>query len=311
MANWEEKLECMAQATLTEDVTSISGVPTWTLLLFKRLLTLSGKSNMLEVWPNLELYMHGGVNFNPYREQFKNFIPSSGMHYMESYNASEGFFGIQENPESDGMLLMVDYGVFYEFIAMREFGTDNAKALPLEEVEIGVNYALIISTNAGLWRYVIGDTIKFVSTNPYRFHITGRTKLFINTFGEELMIENAEAAMTMACAETSSVLRDFTAGPFYLQENEPGGHEWLIEFDKHPHNIDQFASVLDLHLKNLNSDYEAKRTGGMAMAMPRIQVCKEGAFYSWLKEKGKLGGQNKVPRLSNDRKIIEELYQYL
>ncbi|MFM9944979.1 MAG: GH3 auxin-responsive promoter family protein [Bacteroidia bacterium] len=311
MANWEEKLELIAQATAHEDVTSISGVPTWTLLLFKRILEITGKKNMLEVWPNLELYMHGGVNFTPYRDQFRNYIPSQNMHYMETYNASEGFFGVQEKPGSDGMLLMVDYGVFYEFLPLTLVGNINAKALTLDEVETGVNYALIITTNAGLWRYMIGDTIKFVSTSPYRFHITGRTKLFINTFGEELMIENAEAAITMACAETGSVIRDFTAAPIYLTEYEPGGHEWLIEFDRQPENLDHFTVKLDNHLKNLNSDYEAKRTGNMAIALPKVRSCREGAFYNWLKEKGKLGGQNKVPRLSNDRKIIEELYDYL
>lgn len=311
MANWEEKLECMAQATKFEDVTSISGVPTWTLILFKRLLELTGKSNMLEVWPNLELYMHGGVNFNPYREQFKQFIPSSNMHYMETYNASEGFFGIQEKPGEDGMLLMVDYGVFYEFIPMSEFGKDNPKVLILDEVETGVNYALIITTNSGLWRYMIGDTIRFASTKPYRFHITGRTKLYINTFGEELMIENAEAAVTLACAATGAIMRDFTAAPIYIKEGEPGGHEWLIEFETTPENMDNFAIQLDNHLKNLNSDYEAKRTGSMAIGMPKVKACKEGAFYNWLKDKGKLGGQNKVPRLCNDRQIIEEIYPYL
>ncbi len=311
MANWEEKLELMAQALTTEDVTSISGVPTWTLLLFKRLLEITGKKTMLDVWPNLELYMHGGVNFGPYREQFQYYIPSDKMHYMETYNASEGFFGIQEKPGSDGMLLMVDYGVFYEFIPMTELGKDHPKAITLDQVEIDVNYAVVISTNAGLWRYLIGDTIKFIDTCPYRFNITGRTKLFINTFGEELMIENAEAAITMACAETGSVIRDFTAAPIYLKENEPGGHEWLIEFDKHPECIDNFTDKLDRHLKNLNSDYEAKRTGNMAITLPKVMACKEGVFYNWLKAKGKLGGQNKVPRLSNDRKIIEELYQFL
>ncbi len=311
LADWEQKLERMAQATKFEDVTSISGVPTWTLLLFKRLLEITGKNSMNEVWPNLELYMHGGVNFKPYREQFNHYIPNDKMHYMETYNASEGFFGIQEKPGSEGMLLMVDYGVFYEFIPMSEFGSDSAKPLTLDEVQTGVNYAIIITTNAGLWRYILGDTVKFVSTRPYRFLITGRTKLFINTFGEELMIENAEAAITLACVETGSVIRDFTAAPIYLKEDEPGGHEWLIEFDKHPENLNHFAQKLDSHLKNLNSDYEAKRTGNMAIGLPRVRACKEGVFYNWLKEKGKLGGQNKVPRLSNDRKIIEELYQYL
>ncbi|MCC6722525.1 MAG: GH3 auxin-responsive promoter family protein [Bacteroidia bacterium] len=311
MANWEEKLEKIARHTLNEDVTSISGVPTWTLLLFKRLLEITGKSSMLDVWPNLELYIHGGVNFAPYREQFKNLIPSESMNYIETYNASEGFFGIQESPRSEGMLLMVDYGIFYEFIPLGELEKENPKALLLDEIEVGVNYALAITTNAGLWRYLIGDTVKFIDNNPYKFIITGRTKLFINTFGEELMIENAEAAITMACVETNSEVREFTAGPIYFKDDEPGGHEWIIEFYKHPENIDIFAQKLDTHLKNLNSDYEAKRTGNMAIAFPRIRTCKEGVFYNWLKEKGKLGGQNKVPRLSNDRKIIEEIYKYL
>ncbi len=311
MANWEEKLELMAQATVHEDVTSISGVPTWTLLLFKRMLEISGKSNILEVWPNLELYMHGGVNFAPYRQQFNSYIPGGNMHYMETYNASEGFFGIQEKPGSEGMLLMVDYGVFYEFMPISELGKSNPKVLTLDEIEIGVNYALIITTNAGLWRYMIGDTLKFSSLKPYRFNITGRTKLYINTFGEELMIENAEAAITMACAETGSIIRDFTAAPIYLQKDEPGGHEWLIEFEQQPENLENFTERLDIHLKNCNSDYEAKRTGDMALSLPKVRACKQGVFYNWLKHKGKLGGQNKVPRLSNDRKIIEELYEYL
>ncbi len=311
MANWEEKLECIAQATVNEDVTNISGVPTWTLLLFKRLLELTGKKNMLEIWPNLELYMHGGVNFAPYREQFKQYIPSEQMHYMETYNASEGFFGIQEHPNSEGMLLMMDYGIFYEFMPIAEIGKTNPTVITIEDVVVGVNYALIISTNAGLWRYMIGDTIKFTDTKPYRFYITGRTKLFINTFGEELMIENAEAAIAMACAETESIMNDFTAAPIYLQKDKPGGHEWIIEFEKQPFCLKQFAIQLDLKLKNLNSDYEAKRTGNMAIALPMVYACKPGVFYRWLKEKGKLGGQNKVPRLSNDRKIIEEIYQFL
>lgn len=311
MADWEKKLEKMAQATKYEDVTSISGVPTWTLLLFKRLLELTGKSNMHEVWPNLELYMHGGVNFAPYRSQFEQYIPDGKMNYIETYNASEGFFGIQEKPNSEGMLLMVDYGVFYEFIPMSEYGKDNPLTLTLDEVVTGVNYALVITTNAGLWRYVIGDTIKFIDTKPYKFVITGRTKLYINTFGEELMIENAEAAITMAAAETGSIIRDFTAAPIYLSEKHAGGHEWIIEFEHSPDDLDVFTELLDKHLKNLNSDYEAKRTGDMAIAMPKVRACKEGVFYNWLKMRGKLGGQNKVPRLSNDRKIIEELYRFL
>ena len=310
MDEWEEKITKMANATVNEDVTNISGVPTWTVVLINRLFEMTGKKSLLDIWPNLELYIHGGVSFVPYRDQFKKLIPSTGMNYMETYNASEGFFGLQVESNRDDMLLLTDYGIYYEFIKKDElYNSDNPKTYTLDEVEANVNYAVIISTNAGLWRYLLGDTIKFTTINPYRFKITGRTKLFINAFGEELMIDNAEAAMAEACKLTSAIVRDFTAAPIYLSENggNSAGHEWLIEFEKAPDDTNAFNTILDNKLKALNSDYEAKRYKDIALKPPRVHVMPEGAFYQWLKTKGKLGGQHKVPRLSNDRTIVEEI----
>ncbi|MBO6517783.1 MAG: GH3 auxin-responsive promoter family protein [Bacteroidia bacterium] len=312
MPNWETKLEKMAQSTIDVDVTSISGVPTWTMILMNRLLELKGVDNILEIWPNLELYMHGGVGFEPYRMPFGKLIPSSKMNYLESYNASEGFFGVQDSLQSSGdMLLMTDYGIYYEFMPMTEYGKEEPQTKTLEEVETGVNYALVISTNAGLWRYVVGDTIKFTKLNPYRFRITGRTKLYINAFGEELMIDNAEKALSEACKRTDSRIRDYTAAPIYLSDGESGAHQWLIEFERRPKCITEFREELDANLKRVNSDYEAKRNGDLALAQPHIKVCEDGTFYSWMKQRGKLGGQNKVPRLSNDRRIVEEILTLL
>lgn len=309
MDEWEAKIERMANATVNEDVTNISGVPTWTLVLINRLMEMTGKKSLLEIWPNLELYIHGGVSFVPYREQFKQLIGGNGINYMETYNASEGFFGIQPDLSRDDMLLMTDYGVFYEFIKHEDLQSDNPRAYTIGEVEAGVNYAVLISTNAGLWRYMLGDTIKFTSVNPYRFKITGRTKLFINAFGEELMIDNAETAIAEACRHTNAVINDFTAAPIYFTENngQSAGHEWLLEFEKTPDNIDEFNRVLDNTLKSLNSDYEAKRHKDIALKPPRVHVMPQGTFHEWLKAKGKLGGQHKVPRLSNDRTIVEEI----
>ncbi|MBI1307889.1 MAG: hypothetical protein GC181_14895 [Bacteroidetes bacterium] len=308
MSDWEKKMEMMAEATLNEDVTSISGVPTWTLLLMHRLIEMKGGSNITDVWPNLELYMHGGVGFDPYREQFADLIPKTGMNYLETYNASEGFFGIQDSVKATGdMLLMMDYGIYYEFVPMSEMGNEHPKTITLSEVEKDRNYALLITTNSGLWRYMIGDTIMFTSTNPYRFRITGRTKLYINTFGEELMIDNAEIALSGACSVTQSKIRDYTAGPIYLSNGNSGAHEWLIEFEELPDDLEIFQKELDKLLKQVNSDYEAKRAGDLALRPPQIVVCPEGTFYNWMKSRGKLGGQHKVPRLSNDRKIIDEL----
>lgn len=308
MSDWEVKLEKMAQSTLDVDVTSISGVPTWTMLLMNRILHKTGASNILEIWPNLELYMHGGVGFDPYRRPFNKLIPSDKMKYMETYNASEGFFGIQDTLEPTGdLLLMMDYGIYYEFMPMSELGKTEPKTKTLEEVEVDKNYAIIITTNAGLWRYMLGDTVMFTSVKPFRFRITGRTKLFINAFGEELMIDNAEVAMAEACKRTNAEIKEYTAAPVYLENEESGGHQWLIEFEKAPDSIKQFQYELDTLLKSVNSDYEAKRAGDMALKPPQIHVCNQGTFYKWMKEKGKLGGQNKVPRLSNDRKIVEEI----
>jgi hypothetical protein len=262
---------------------------------------------LLEIWPNLELYVHGAVNFTPYREQFKKLIPSSSMYYLETYNASEGFFGIQDQPNSEEMLLMLDYGIYYEFLPLENFGEESPKTYGLHEVELHKNYALIISTNGGLWRYAIGDTIKFTSLSPYRIQITGRTKHFINAFGEEVIVDNAEKALAKACAETHAAIRDYTACPIYFQGNDAGGHEWIIEFEQAPSNIDKFVDMLDNTLREVNSDYDAKRFKDMALRRPTVHVAKEGTFYNWLKQRGKLGGQHKVPRLANERKYVEEI----
>jgi len=305
--NWDEKLEKMAQATLKENVTSISGVPTWALVLFKRQLEITGKKSIHEVWPNLEVFIHGGVNFAPYKEQFQEISGWDGMHFLETYNASEGFFGIQAESNKREMMLMSQHGVFYEFYPVSK-GPEYC--IPLAEVEPGVNYAMVITTNSGLWRYCIGDTVQFTSKDPFRFYITGRTKLFINAFGEELVIENAEAAIAQACSITTSIVSDYTAAPIYMTSSKPG-HEWLIEFSKLPENIETFAAILDRELKKCNGDYEAKRRNDMAMCMPKITPLMPGTFENWLKKKGKLGGQNKVPRLSNDRKIVDEIQDML
>jgi hypothetical protein len=307
MDNWEEKIEKMAKATINENVTNISGVPTWTIVLSKKILEVTGKSHLLEIWPNLELFVHGAVNFAPYREQFFKLVPSPRMHYLETYNASEGFFGIQDRLDSDEMLLMLDYGVFYEFIPMEEFGRENPQTLTIAEVQPGKNYAIVISTNAGLWRYLIGDTIKFTSVNPFRFRITGRTKHYINAFGEEIIIDNAEAAVAVACEKTGAVIREYTAAPVYFSDSENGAHEWLFEFEKEPSDLRTFAEILDETLKVVNSDYEAKRQGNLALREPVVRKVPYNTFYSWLKSKGKLGGQHKVPRLSNDRQYLEEI----
>lgn len=311
MDNFEEKVEKMAQATIGVNVTNISGVPTWNLVLAKRVLEITGKDNLLEVWPNLEFYFHGAVNFNPYREQFKKLIPRDDMYYMETYNASEGFFGIQDQPNSEEMLLMLDYGIYYEFLPMEHIHAENPKTLALDQVELNKNYALIISTNAGLWRYMIGDTIKFTSLSPHRIQITGRTKHFINAFGEELIIDNAEKGLSKACSETGAIIRDYTACPIYFRGNDAGGHEWVIEFEKKPNDIERFTDVLDETLRAVNSDYDAKRYKDMALRRPTIHVAEDGIFYNWMKNRGKLGGQHKVPRLANDRTYVDEILKML
>ncbi len=306
MSEWESKIEKMAQATKDSDVTSISGVPSWSLVLCKRILEITGKTNLEEVWPNLELFTHGGVNFAPYREQFRKIMPPD-LYYMDTYNASEGFFGIQDRRDSGDMLLMLDYGIYYEFIPMEHFGESSPKVLRLDEVETGRNYALVISTNAGLWRYIIGDTVSFTSLSPYRIRITGRTKGFINAFGEELIIDNAERAILIACEKTHAAITDYTAAPVYFEDKTHAAHEWAIEFSQAPDNMEYFAEVLDNALKSLNSDYEAKRYKNMVLHPPLVRLLPEGSFYNWLKQQDKLGGQHKVPRLANDRRVIDEV----
>lgn len=310
MDNWEEKIEKMVEVTVPENVTSLSGVPTWTYVLLKRILEVTGKSNILEVWPNLELFTHGAVAFGPYRQLFKEIIPSGQMHYLEVYNASEGFFGIQDQRNTeDEMLLMLDYGVYYEFIPMDQFEEEHPKILTLDQVELGKNYALVISTNAGLWRYKIGDTIRFTSLSPYRIKISGRTKHFINAFGEEVIVENAEVAITEACNTTGAIISNFTAAPVYMESGKRGGHEWLIEFEKEPDSLQRFTQVLDDTLRQVNSDYDAKRQKDIALQEPIVHAVPQGTFMSWLRHKGKLGGQNKIPRLSNTREYLEEIME--
>jgi hypothetical protein len=309
MGEWEKKLEKLARSTMEENVTSLAGVPSWMLVLLKHILSLTGKKSIIEVWPNLEVFFHGGVYFQPYKEQFKELFGSAKVNYLELYNASEGFFGIQDQAGSDELLLMLDYGIYYEFVPMDP--GKNEKALSLNEVETGKNYAMVISTNAGLWRYNIGDTIKFTSLSPFRFKITGRTKHFINAFGEEVIIDNAENALKIACEKTGAVIKEYTAAPVYMTGNESGAHEWLIEFQKYPDNLEYFSEMLDNALKSINSDYEAKRYNDMALRKPLIKAVAEGTFYNWLKSKGKLGGQNKVPRLSNNRNYIEEISSFI
>lgn len=310
MSEWEDKIEKMALSTIEQDVYIIAGVPSWTMVLANRVLEITGKKHLKEVWPNLELFMHGGVSFDPYREHFKELIPDEGMNYVETYNASEGFFGIQDQVDSNEMLLMLDYGIFYEFIPMSDYnGIDSKNVLSLDEVELGVNYALVISTNGGLWRYIVGDTIKFTSKVPARFVITGRTKSYINTFGEELIVENAEQAIAEACTKTNAQIKEFTACPIYMDGIDRGAHEWCIEFVQYPNEIDRFKHVLDEKLRQVNSDYDAKRYRNMVLEAPEVKVVPEGTFDNWLRSIGKLGGQNKVPRLANNREILEQILQ--
>ncbi|MET2985883.1 GH3 auxin-responsive promoter family protein [Aureibaculum conchae] len=309
MSEWETKMEAIVNETINENITSLVGVPSWMLVLLNAVLEKTDKNNILEVWPNLEVYFHGGVNFNPYREQYKKLIPKKDFKYYETYNASEGFFALQDENNSLDLLLMLDYGIFYEFIPMSEFNGEDSTAIPLEEVQLGVNYAIVITTNAGLWRYLIGDTVKFVSLDPYRIRITGRTKHFINVFGEELIIENAEEALKQVCEKTGSLIMEYTVAPIFMDGKKQGSHEWMIEFKKTPKSIDYFTELLDNALKAINSDYEAKRYNDMTLEMPKVHAAEKGLFYKWLKLKNKLGGQHKVPRLSNSRDFMEELLE--
>jgi hypothetical protein len=278
-------------------------------VLLKYVLDYTGKDSVLDIWPNLEVFIHGGINFEPYKKQFQKLIPSPDMRYMETYNASEGFFGIQDDLSSNDMLLMLDYGVFYEFVPLEELNNDSPKALPVWDVEKGVNYAIVISTNGGLWRYLIGDTVTFTSKNPYKIRITGRTKHFINAFGEEIIIDNAENALKVACLATGASIREYTAGPNFMDENNKGSHQWLIEFETQPDDLNKFTRILDNHLKDVNSDYEAKRYKDITLELPIVISAAEGTFFEWMRQRGKIGGQNKVPRLSNNRTFIDPLIE--
>jgi hypothetical protein len=310
MDEWENKIEMLAQSTIAENVTSISGVPTWTLVLLKRILEITGKQNIKEVWPGLELYIHGGVSFVPYKEQFKKVI-GGDITYLEMYNASEGFFAAQNDPGEDGMLLCLQHGIFYEFMPVEEYGKEKPRTIGLKKVELGKNYAPVISTNGGLWRYLIGDTIQFTSLSPFKIKVSGRLKHYINAFGEELIVDNSDSAITAACNATGAIVTDYTAAPIYFSDAGNGAHEWLIEFENIPENIEQFNTVLDDALKAANSDYEAKRYKDIALRKPVVHALKQGVFTDWLKQKGKLGGQHKVPRLSNDRKYVDEILNFL
>jgi hypothetical protein len=310
MDEWESKIEKLAQHTIHENVTSISGVPTWTMVLFRRILEITGKQTIAEVWPDLELYLHGGVSFVPYREHFEKLI-GKPINYLEMYNASEGVFAAQDSPDADGMLLFTDHGIFMEFMPLEEYGKDEPKTIGLRDVELSKNYALVISTNGGLWRYCIGDTVQFTSLNPFRIKVSGRIKHYINAFGEELIVDNTDRAIKLACEQTGAVVNDYTAAPVYFSAEGNGAHEWLIEFEKEPASIDHFSYELDIALKQCNSDYEAKRTKDIALRPPILHSIEKGSFFRWLKLKGKLGGQHKVPRLSNDRKYLDEILAML
>ena len=307
MSDWEMKIPAIINEVKNENVTSFAGVPSWMLVLMNQLLTETGKANLQELWPNLEVYFHGGVSFEPYREQYQKMLPKTDFKYYEIYNASEGFFAIQDLNDSSDLLLMLDYGIFYEFISMDTFGTPNQKIIRLAEVELFKNYAIVITTNSGLWRYLIGDTVRFTSLNPYRIRVTGRTKHHINVFGEELMVENTDQAIAKACQITGTEIVDYTVAPVFMKDKEKGAHEWMIEFRKNPADIVFFQKVLDETLQSLNSDYEAKRHNNMTLNSLIINIARPKLFYDWLREKDKLGGQHKIPRLSNEREYLEQL----
>ena len=309
MGDWETKLPAIINETVNENVTSLAGVPSWMLVLLQKALETTGKSNLLEVWPNAEVYFHGGVSFEPYKEQYKKLFPKDSFKYYEIYNASEGFFAIQDQNGSDELLLMLDYGIFYEFIPMDTFGTLNQRVIRLNQVELNKNYALVITTNSGLWRYLIGDTIRFTSLNPYRIKVTGRTKHHINVFGEELMVENTDTALAKTCKTFNCEMVDYTVAPIFMTNNQKGAHEWIVEFKNPPEDIAKFTQALDENIQALNSDYEAKRYNNMTLNPLVLHVARTNLFYDWLKQQDKLGGQHKVPRLSNERTYLEQLLQ--
>lgn len=309
LSDFEVKRDRIAKECMGKNVTNISGVPSWMLSVLVRILELSGKQHLEEVWPNLEVFFHGGITFTPYRNQYESLITSANMRYMETYNASEGFFGIQDDPSDKSMLLMLDYDVFYEFIPLEDIGSDNPHIVPLEAVELERNYAMVITTSCGLWRYMIGDTVKFTSKKPYKFLITGRTKYFINAFGEELIMDNAEKALAYACEHSGAQISEYTAAPVYMDMHAKCRHQWLIEFTKDPDSMDHFARLLDQKLQQINSDYEAKRSHDVTLQHLEVVNARQNLFNDWLKSKQKLGGQHKVPRLSNSRKNMEELLE--
>lgn len=307
MSEWESKMKAIVNEVRNENVTSFAGVPSWMLVLLNKIIQETGRDNLLELWPNAEVYFHGGVSFEPYRDQYKKLLPSDKFRFYETYNASEGFFAIQDQNDCNEMLLMLDYGIFYEFIPMDTFGTTRERVIPLSQVELGKNYAIVITTNAGLLRYLIGDTVRFTSLLPYRIRITGRTKHFINVFGEELMIENTDMALAKTCKDLQAEVAEYTVAPVFMEGKEKGAHEWIVEFTTAPKNMEEFAKQLDLNLQSLNSDYEAKRFNNMTLNPLKLHKARKNLFYDWLKDNDKLGGQHKVPRLANDRKILEEL----
>ena len=310
MEDWEDKLERIARQAVRANITNLTGVPSWMLILLKRVLAISGKKNISEVWPNLELYMHGGINFEPYKTQFKTLIPSEKMNYLEGYNASEGFMGIQDKNPSEDLLLMLDYGIFYEFIPMKKYKKGIREAIPLKDVQLNTDYSLVISTNGGLWRYLIGDVVRFTSLSPFRIKIIGRTRSFLNAFGEELVVENTDSALLEACNACKASIKDYTVAPVFI-DNNSGGHQWFIEFTEPPKDITLFKQKLDNNLKMLNSDYASKRTKNLILNPPEIILIQNNEFYTWLKQNNRLGGQYKVPRLSNNRKIADEILALL
>jgi len=310
LPDWEEKLQALTEYAVKNDVRAFMGVPSWLLVLLKKIKAETGRE-LTDIWPNLEVFFHGGVSFTPFEEQYRKIIQKPDMWYWETYNASEGFFGVQFSPDSKEMLLMLDSGIYYEFMPMSEWDKENPKTLTLDEVRTGESYAILITTNGGLWRYMIGDTIEFTSTAPYLFHITGRTKNFINAFGEEIIIDNAEKALAAACKETGAQITEYTAAPVYFGDNNTGAHEWLIEFFVEPNDHEKFVNELDENLKMVNSDYEAKRSYNLSLGRPLVKILPKGTFNEWMKSIGKLGGQNKVPRLSNNRNYIERLLEFV
>lgn len=306
MSEWETKMKAISHAVVKEDIGSLTGVPSWMLVLLNNVLKETGKEKLDEVWPFLEVFFHGGISFKPYREIYEN-LTHKELNFYEIYNASEGFFAIQDKSNSEEMLLLLDNGIFYEFIPMEEFDSDDPNVIQLGDVEVGKNYAMVITTNGGLWRYIIGDTVKFTSVYPFRIIVTGRTKHFINAFGEELIIDNAEEGLRRACQKTGAIIKEYTAAPVFMKDKEKGGHEWMIEFEKAPNDYEKFAEILDKSLQNLNSDYEAKRYKDITLNPLKLNVARKGLFFDWMKERGKLGGQNKVPRLANTREYLDPL----